>query len=386
MMNLWGIELRAVSKTYRWNNSQHALFRHTTLPSVGTNQSDNHHLMARNLRNALMTSKPDVVAVNGWGDAMAPQSIQWCVSNQIPFVLMSESTAIDRPRNPMVEGIKRRIVGLASGALVGGKPHQRYLTALGMSPERIFTGYDAVDNEYYAAMCAQVRAQSQSTESRPFFLASSRFIKRKNLDQLIHAFATSKARLGWDLCILGDGELKMQLIAQGNSLGLRVGMSAPWESDQWLEANHLELATVYFPGFRQIEELPTFYGRAGFFVHPALTEPWGLVVNEAMACSLPVIVSERCGCVEDLVKTGRNGWIFDPRDTDQLVQLLDLMTDTHAATRTEMGKESERIVAKFSPHHFAAGLRAACTLAYDQPARSPRIPDRLLISALSLLR
>ena len=79
---------------------------------------------------------------------------------------------------------------------------------------------------------------------------------------------------------------------------------------------------VLLPGFKQYPELPLYYGLAGAFVLPSLTEPWGLVVNEAMAAGLPVVVSDRCGCASDLVRPGENGFAFDPCDIEQLAALL----------------------------------------------------------------
>ena len=76
------------------------------------------------------------------------------------------------------------------------------------------------------------------------------------------------------------------------------------------------------PGFKQYDELPIYYGLAGAFIHASTTEQWGLVVNEAMAAGLPVIVSERCGCAPDLVENGRNGFTFDPYDVDALTHLM----------------------------------------------------------------
>ena len=60
------------------------------------------------------------------------------------------------------------------------------------------------------------------------------------------------------------------------------------------------------------------YGLASAFVHPSTTEQWGLVVNEAAAAGLPLIVSERCGCAPELVRQGVTGFLFDPYDIDAI--------------------------------------------------------------------
>ena len=151
--------------------------------------------------------------------------------------------------------------------------------------------------------------------------------------------------------------------------------------------------TVFFYGFRQIEENPVFYALAEAFVLPSLKEEWGLVVNEAMACSLPVIVSRTAGCAEDLLpgseswqcsvgsiqfgenadaddcqlKTENsleersNGFVFDPSSVDALSEALRRIAegetadggDAAATLKAEMGRRSREIVAKFGCENFA---------------------------------
>src|SRR5262249_59830905 len=100
----------------------------------------------------------------------------------------------------------------------------------------------------------------------------------------------------WKLVLLGEGEQRAKLEGLRDALGLRNDVS--------------------MPGFKQYDELPAYYGLASAFVHTSTTEQWGLVVNEAMAAGLPVLVSERCGCGPDLVREGVNGFTFDPRQPE----------------------------------------------------------------------
>ena len=124
------------------------------------------------------------------------------------------------------------------------------------------------------------------------------------------------------------------------------------------------------PGFKQYGELPLYYANAGAFVHASTTEQWGLVVNEAMASGLPVLVSERCGCAPDLVETGRNGYTFDPHDVDALARLmLDMASD--ACDRAAMGRASREIVARWSPATFAEGFGGPSVAALDAPLPRP---------------
>ena len=109
---------------------------------------------------ALEQAKPDVVAVNGWNNFGSLIAANCCVRRGIPMVVMSESSRQDEPRTWWKEAIKRRMVGLYSAALVGGQRHVEYLVELGMPRERIFTGYDVVDNDYFR----QKRGRDQKSE------------------------------------------------------------------------------------------------------------------------------------------------------------------------------------------------------------------------------
>jgi glycosyltransferase involved in cell wall biosynthesis len=152
--------------------------------------------------------------------------------------------------------------------------------------------------------------------------------------------------------------------------------------------NEENCGTVFFYGFRQIEENPVFYALADAFILPSLKEEWGLVVNEAMAAGLPVIVSRTAGCAEDLLPHAKfakgaelgglaatdgsleqrsNGFVFDPKSSDALSEALSRIADQKTNGLTDMGKRSREIVAKFSCENFAKqALRAAAAASAGQ--------------------
>src|SRR5262249_40496955 len=147
---------------------------------------------------ALDQANPDVVAVNGWNNFGSLVAANCCVGPGIPMVVMSESSRQDEPRTWWKEAIKRRVVGLYSAALVGGQRHVEYLLELGMPREQIFTGYDVVDKDYFGRRTAEIRNShlrtgygGQATSEirnelglpENYFLASARFIERKNLSR-----------------------------------------------------------------------------------------------------------------------------------------------------------------------------------------------------------
>jgi glycosyltransferase involved in cell wall biosynthesis len=212
----------------------------------------------------------------------------------------------------------------------------------------------------------------------PYFLASNRFVERKNLGRLVEGYKTFQnlvfrlqgvEKTGvWPLVLLGDGELRGELEARCAELGLKIAMGFPHEGagsteGQNLKLNSYKLKTpavggcVVFAGFRQIGELRAFYAGAGAFVHPALEEPWGLVINEAMASRLPVLSSRNVGAAEELVVEGETGFLFDPGDVNSIAESLFKIFSMSEADRRKMGAEAREMLERKVPSRaFGEGL------------------------------
>ena len=325
---------------------------------------------------ALEQTNPDVVAVNGWNNFGSLVAANCCLHRGIPMVVMSESARQDEPRTWWKEMIKRRIVDLYSAALVGGQRHVEYLVKLGMPVDRIFTGYDVVDNKYFHQKAQEVRDQKSDVRKQyglpeNYFLASARFVEKKNLPRLISAYAEYRRRSEvrnqksdvrerkpvWDLVLLGDGPLKTDLCRLISDLRLN---------------DH-----VHLPGFRPYDELPVYYALANAFVHASMAEQWGLVVNEAIASGLPVIVSDRCGCAPELVNG--NGFTFDPTKDGELVDRLLEVDSLPDQERKHLGDNSYSIAVNFAPGRFGEGLGRAVSVAMGAPQKRFGVTDRALL-------
>lgn len=365
------VEFGSSSAEYDWKASEAAGLKRVVLnPKGGSHQMSKEEFRLR-LEETLNDFHPEVVMVPGWGYRGALLALSWCLKNNVPAVVMSESTPWDEERKPIKEWVKARVVSLFSSALVGGTPHRDYMEQLGMPSDRIFLGYDAVDNGFFSKKSEELKDRSLETgkEKKPYFIASARFIPKKNLLRLIRAYGWYRELLKpstdqspWDLVLLGDGELRPDLEKLRSELGLE--------------------DCVQMPGFKQYEELPSYYAAAGAFIHASTTEQWGLVVNEAMASGLPVLVSNRCGCAADLVKDGVNGWTFDPSNEEQIAELM-LRITSDEARRSEMGKKSQEIIANWGPDRFASGLKSAVDEALNAPKKRAGLLDRLILLALT---
>ena len=350
------IETAGMDATYEWKQEFHAdpYRREVVFPErvyEAIPSLEIHHQMTA----ILDRLQPDAVAITSYGTPDARACLMWCKKNRRIAILMYATKEDDAQRVWWKEAVKSTIVGLYDAALVGGTPQRRYLEKLGFPPDCIFQSCDTVDNAFFAEHCGKARNRPKDFFSLPgirhfpYFLTSNRFIPRKNLKHLLEAYGTyrNEALHPWPLLLLGDGPEREHL--------------EHFVSQRGIEG-------VYFCGFRQIEDLPAYYGLAGAFVHPAENDQWGLVVNEAMAASLPVLVSSGAGCALDLVDPGQNGYIFSPNDSAELTRLLIDMAKPDT-DRIAMGKKSADIIRNWSPETFAYGLWQAIKAGVPRASR-----------------
>ena len=341
-MSCVAIELARSEATYAWVSEVATPYPFVSvIPDRQLEQVRTSELVKRVFA-TLNQVNPSVIAIAGYGIPGMIAAGVWAMLHRKPMVLLSASKEDDASRSQWKERVKGWFVNRYDAALVGGQPQKRYLVKLGMSPDRVFTGYNVVGNDAFAP--EKIRSLPRPIE-RPFFLAVNRFVPRKNLVRLISAYAAYREQVcdrAWDLVLCGEGSAQAEIEAHIRDYDLE--------------------AVVHLPGFLQQAELLPYLAHAECFVHTSLQEQWGLVINEAMAAGLPVIVSNRCGCYEDLIVEGETGLGFDPEDTEALTRCLVRLSSSDYRA---MGEAGLRRIQKFSPAYFAEGLDQAvqCALA-----------------------
>jgi 1,2-diacylglycerol 3-alpha-glucosyltransferase len=277
--------------------------------------------------------------------------LRWARAESRPTVLMSESQEIDHPRVWWKEAVKARRVSRFSAALVGGPRHADYLIRLGLASDRIAFGYNAIDNDAFARGAEEFRSSKSGREGLPsarYFVAVSRFVPEKNLPRLINAFASYREQTEsepWDLVLCGGGPGEPAVETAVRESGVA--------------------QAIHRPGFLQAQALTRWLAHASAFVHPSLMEPWGLVVNEAAACGLPLLISARAGCVETLVPDpiGTTGRRFDPDSVSEITDALRWMANTPEADRLAMGRRASEVVGCWGPERFAQGMLESLEMA-----------------------
>jgi len=299
------------------------------------------HALAARVTGWLDDSDPEAVVIAGYYYPAMRAAARWAQRRGRASIFMGDSQWGDQRRIALREWAKGWWVRRHyDAAFAAGERTVEYLMRMGFPRERIWTGYDVVENREFADGAVAARSQGDSLRRRlglpeRYFLFMGRFAPEKNLPRLLEAYARYRTAAGhraWGLVLVGSGP-----------------------QEPMLRARAQDLRDVVFAGFQQGDAVPAYYGLASSLVLPSISETWGLVVNEAMAAGLPVLVSHRCGCVPELVRPGVNGYVCDPLDTDGMARLLGVMS-SDTADVGKMGEASRQIVALYTPETWAQTL------------------------------
>jgi glycosyltransferase involved in cell wall biosynthesis len=276
--------------------------------------------------------RPDVLVVGGWDQVAYLEAYGLRNALRCKFLWWVESNRQDRrPVSLSIRRVKRRLIAGVDGVVVPGSASRGYARALGARADAIWLAPNAVDNERYRA-----RAGDRSRRSGPVrVLFVGRLESEKGVLTLLDAWAD--VPMPSELSIVGTGSLRQRI-------GERVASTA--------------MRPVRLLGHQARDDLADRYADADIFVFPSVSDPWGLVLNEAMAAGLPVVASSAAGAVADLVQHGRNGFVVDPWDAGALRDSLSALIEDPSG-RIRMGRASSAMIEAFSPQAWANGMREA---------------------------
>lgn len=317
-------------------------FSYDVLPSW-RRRFDRHNLLFnRGVFAALNRLRPNAILCGGYNYLASWEAAAWAKLHRVPLLLWSESTALDMRRgHRLVEFMKARFLSLCQGFVVSGKSSFDYLTKLGIAEHKIFTAPNAVDTPMFSASAESARQRKLQVRARHslptrYFLYVGRLVEAKGVLELLEAYAKLSPELRSKLALVfvGDGPERAKLMER---------------------AARVSPGTIQFPGFAHREELPEFYALADALIFPTHTDPWGLVVNEAMSCSLPVIATRVAGCAEDLIWDGWNGFVLPPRDPSRLAEAMTRLAED-SGLRVDMASRSRERIAAYSPALWADGV------------------------------
>ncbi len=286
------------------------------------------------------SNKFDVLICAGWLDFACQTGFALSKLLRRKYILWSESTANEPSwRRTLAQPLVKTMVQHADACLAVGTRSREYLVDLGAQPRKVFTAISTVDVALFQRVSAEWRPRRRELRDR-FGIQAERvvlyvgqFIERKGLRCLLDAFEhLVAAQPDTALVLVGYGPLEQELREIVTSRAL---------------------TDVHFIGHVEVGEMPRMYAMADVFVLPSFEETWGLVVNEAMACGLPVIVSDRVGSSVDLVRDGANGYVVPAGDSAALAdRLAGILRDAEALER--MGRCSAERIGQCTPDQAAA--------------------------------
>lgn len=312
------------------------------------------------LRPHLRSGRFDAIWVHGYGNAYNLYALGLAKTLGLKVFLTDEAHLRSRARGYLGD-VKARIVfaylrQCVDGFLAIGSANKEYYLHRGVRADRIFLVPYAVDNSWFAPRDAKARPQAKAKllailglqEPRCVVLFASKLTRRKRCADLIEAFS----RLDRDriqprplLIVVGEGEERKGLQAAVDCRGL--------QND------------VKFLGFRNQSELPGLYHACDLFVLPSDSEPWGLVINEAMIAGCAIVAAEEVGAAADLIAEGVNGYVFPAGDIAALAGKLETAL-SNPDWLAAASYASRRIVSTWDFEADVAGLRQALGL----PART----------------
>jgi len=287
---------------------------------------------------SLSRINPDILVIDGYSYSSSWAGLLWAKLNGKKTILWSSSNACDHERVFYKEWIKKLYATKFDAANVYGSNSRDYLLSLGVNRGVISIVGNNTDNDFYYKETQLLLNQReelchQYKVPRNNFLFIGRFSAEKNLFNLIEAYQSidEKKRSEWGLILLGDGPLREDI-------------------DQYIEEH--KLSNIILPGFIQKQDIPKFMAISDVLVLPSISEPWGLVINEAMAAGIPCIVSNKCGCYPDLVKDGINGFSFDPYDVSELTAIMNDIVYKRVDLRT-LSQNALSIMTQYTPDNAA---------------------------------
>jgi len=195
-----------------------------------------------------------------------------------------------------------------NGAIVASKRTKDYLRLLGFQEDKLFAGYDVISIDRVRQLAGTPTAPGGVAYKDRHFAVIARLVPKKNISLALKAYGLYAKALGdkaRHLAICGSGELEDRLREEAKELGL---------------------TNVEFRGWLSEQEVAGTLGATLALIVPSTEEQWGLIVNNALAMGVPVLCSDNVGARDYLVKSGVNGYVFEPDNADGLAYFMKRLT------------------------------------------------------------
>jgi glycosyltransferase involved in cell wall biosynthesis len=341
---------------FDWDVSLLDGYRHRFLKNVASDPSviTFQGLDIPELNEIIATERFDALMINGWHYKSAWQAMRACWRNKTPVMVRSDSH-LETERSIAKQVAKwpfyRWFIPKLDGCLAVGTWSRNYFLHYGARPDRVFIVPHVVDTDYFRRESVRLLPQCEDLRSRwgfdqgaVVFLFAGKFVEKKRPMDFVRAVGDA-AKAGSPVAglMVGDGPLRAicEEFAVSNSF------------------------PITFAGFLNQSEITEAYVAADALVLPSDGgETWGLVVNEAMACGLPCIVSDHVGCGPDMIVPNETGATFPLGDTGFLADLL-ISLGSRQSRLAEMGRLAGKKADAYSVKSAVGGVVKAVSEVCD---------------------
>jgi len=340
--NMEVIFIAEKEKRRDWNIDYTTIKFPYTLLFKGSIDSINSFAIAKKTWGILEKTRPETSIICDYSNIYGWISLLWAKKNKNNLVFWLDSTYDDKKHYFPKEQVKHFFLKHFDTFLAPGEKTKHYLEYMKVDSSKIITTGYSVNNNFFIEQYQLYKNKKETLlneleiKRKQNFIFIGRFAPEKNILTLLYSFLeVSKNNSEWGLILLGDGPLKNEI-------------------NTFISNNDLQ-DKILLPGFIQQDEIVKYLIASNVFILPSLSEPWGLVVNEAMLTRLPVIVSKKCGCISELVKEGIIGFSFDPNNELKLTKLMQGFVNGSYNIKS-MGEASFAIVRKHSPSVIAQNI------------------------------
>lgn len=303
-------------KEISWDNLQLDKFEHIFLNGEVLLQPDK-NLDAPSLNDRLDEYNPHMIFTYGYFQKLQRRAYNWALKNKVAIAYISDSE-LRHKRNPAKEILKsiflRNYFSKIDLFLTMGDANEDFYKKYGVADHKMLRMHYPIDFVAYQKSYDQkellrdkIRDEYCLNENEIVITVVGKLVKWKNQDHIIEAMKLLESEgIFLALFILGSGEMREQ-----------------WEQ----KSKGLEKSKVFFPGFVNIADLPSYYAATDIYVHPACLEPHSVAVSEAIMMGCPVILSDRCGSYgnEDDVQEEKNGYVFEFGHIEELAHKIKLL-------------------------------------------------------------
>ncbi len=337
-------------KQRSWDIDLLSGYDYTFVRNTSTDPGSHHHkgIINPDIIEQINEFKPDAIIMYGW-NFNSHLKIMRHFKGKIRILFRGDSTLLDEKKGFSVKGFLRQqylkwVYSHVDIALSPGTASDAYFKFVGLKSNQIVRAAHAVENERFTLSFRAKPGTSQPGTSllgnSITFLFAGKFEPKKNPFLLIRAFKKLyETNNNIHLILVGDGVLKDEIVN---------------ELKQLSTINNKQYYTLL--PFQNQSQMPSVYQQGDIFVLPSQGpgETWGLALNEAMASGCAVIASDKCGGAKDLIEEGKNGYIFESGDENNLV---DKMHDMLKQDRyISMGEYATEKIQHFTYRHFLDAL------------------------------